>query len=394
MAALENILSARLLGCQLTGSTGSANIVNLVRTISVRESICSPYITAELIALDNDNQIPKLGLEGGSQCMFKFDAPGNSKFYQLDMYILDIKGTDSPENIGLKIYTISLVSSEYFTDQRNTVSRPSDLGMTGCVMAQSIWSEVGGQLLIQPIQDMPLRDGQQPFHVDHVKPLTAIGQIRDIQVYPDKTGNVLLYRNIVGLHHVPLYFIYMTCSPHEVFIQRETWGINFLHMFGADMADHSIVALKEHSRATMLDKHAFKTQTKRALDQFAGKFSMDMFKGIAMGAGQNFAATNSDRTSAAIDFTNNMDRARIFASCMKAQPQYTVTVPLRTGINMVAGVGCQLDFMPTKDKPNSPHPASGLYLTTDLIHEVHHDLRNVQGTTVLQVLRANGDCLM
>jgi hypothetical protein len=394
VATRENVTAAELPTVMLQGSTGGGNITNMVQTVTIRESICSSYITGDVVALDNQNVISNFGLTGGSPCMISFTAPstmGGGGSYSIDMYVVDIKAESSPENMELKIYTISLCSSEYFTDRATLTSKSSDQGQTGCMLAQQIWGECGFKTaLLQPTQDAPLRDGNQPFHVDLAKPFTAIGQIRDIQFYPGfPTGNVLLFRNYRGVNHVPLQYIYQTASPTLTFIQRHTWGIRWDHMFGAENSWLAMIDVKQYTRAQMWDPTMFKTQTKRMFDHSAGKLGGNLFQGL-LGAGQNMAASNSDRTSAAIDFSNMIDKARYYAVCTKAQPQYLVRVPIQSGINITAGVGVGLDLLPISASGSNPN--SGTFLVTDLVHEIHRDLRNVKGTTVLQCLKKTGAC--
>lgn len=382
MATIENVTAARLLVCNLKG-----DIRYLTRTVTIRESICSPYLTGELLVLDNQNVIIDREVRGGDRVDISFDAPDGKK-YTVDMYVLDIKGVSSPENMMLKIYTISVVSSEYFTDYGHITSQTTPTGMTGVDLVKKIWGEEEFKTpLVQPATDAPLRDGNQPFHVDFVRPLTAIGQIRDIQVYPSfPTGNVLLYRDNKAVNHVPLQYIYETCRPMEEYIQRETWGIMQSHLFGGDRSFHTMMQAAEHTRATMLDPRFYENQGKRGYDAVMGKLGLDKLVGD-LGAGLNMTQTNSDRTSAGIDFTGIMDKARWYALYLKSLPQYLVKVPLRTGLNSTAGKGCRLEFTPMHTKPNSPNPATGTYLVTDLIHEVHNDLRVVNGTTTLQCLQ-------
>lgn len=396
MASFENVTAAKLRFCILTGKNGSENVINLVRTLTIRESICVSYLTGQLLLLDNDNVIDSLALEGGSLCSVSFKAP-TSKSYAVYMYVLNIAAESAPENKELKYYTIDLVSSEYFTDRGNLTSKSTDVGQTGVSLAQQIWKECKFDVpLVQPVADAPLRANNQPFHIDLAKPFTAIGQIRDIQMYPSyPTGNVLLYRDYKAQNHVPLQYIYETCPALESFEQRETWGVRLEHIFGGDNSDHAIIDVWEQSRASMLNKDAFKKQTKRAYNAVSGKLGLDIFTGL-LGAGQNMTATNSDRTPPETDFTKVMDPARYYAACLKSQPQYLVKVPLQTGINITAGKGCELELLPSRSTGSSVkrHPDSGLFLVTDLIHEVHNDLRTVLGTTTFNALKAGGDCLL
>ena len=398
MASIENVCSARLISCTIEG----VGLVNrLVRTITIKESVCCPYLTGEILLLDNDNVINNENLRGGNIVHINFDGADRSgPAYKIDMRILHFTAVSSPENFNLKIYTISLVSSEYFTDRGKTVSADTSQYMNGVQLIQNIWGACGFEFQLEPvIPDESMQDGNQPFYIAQDKPLTAIGKIRDIQVYPDRTGNVLLFHQraivdgkISGIHHVvlgPLAVIYPTSVSTQTFYQRETWGIKWQHMFGADGADAAIISLNQQSRTIMLDLKEFAPNADVATDQNAGKLSVNQIgQGILQGPNPSHMFTNSDRVEAAHDPAQLMANARRYASCMKSEPpKYLVRVPLKTGLNITAGGACFLDMQPTHQNPNARNPFTGAYFITDLIHECHNDLREVSGTTTFNAIK-------
>ena len=306
-----------------------------------------------------------------------------------------------------------MVSSEYFTDRGQTVSINSVVGVTGCQLVQAIWTNCFFKWgLEQPVEDSSFQDGNQPYTCTMTKPFSAIGQIRDIQVYPvDYAGNVMLFHNRTdtGIHqvvHAPLSVIYTGMSSRWTFYQRETWGIDWRHMFGWDNADSAIISINDQSRSIMLDpkEYSVNKQITVSTDMHAGKHAAhDIFPDIAQGAGINNPPSSSDRVDPEHDPYNIIARARWYAHCMKAVPKkYLVRVPLKTGLNITVGQGCTLKLQPTRSKvsqSNRPlpegsnliHPHSGDYFITDLIHEIHNDLREVNGTTTFNCLKG-GKC--
>jgi hypothetical protein len=199
---------------------------------------------------------------------------------------------------------------------------------------------------------------------------------------------VLLYRDREMVHHVPLQAIYETCTAAEYFIQKETWGTDFKHMFIGGESMHAIIDAKDVSRAVMLDHKELKPENQghRSYDIKKGKMGINVFQGIRKGTSPVIPITDSQKTSASIDFTTMINNAIWYAHYTKSRPQYLVRVPLNTGINITVGEGCDLTFTPPHTKPNSSNAADGLYLITDLIHEVHNDLREVLGTTTINAL--------
>jgi hypothetical protein len=399
MASIDNVTAARLISCNIQGVKPSDDVTRLVRTITIKESVCSPYLTGEILLLDNDNVINVSDVPGGTRIDLTFDGAGKGSgpSYHIDMYILHITATPSPENFNLQIYTISMVSSEYFTDRGQTVTIGSQPFENGCALIKKIWTECGFKWpLDQILQDLPFQTGNQPYTCTMAKPFTAIGQIRNIQVYPLMDGNVMFFHNRSGggsVHqvvHGPLHQIYHAAVSNQTFIQKETWGIDYKHLFGGDKSYHSIIALNQQSRDVMLDpdEYSADTQITVSTDQHAGKQAANkILSGIAQGHGINIPHSNSDRVESSQDPYNIIARARAFAHCMKAvPPKYLVRVPLKTGLNITVGEGCTLDLQPTHANPNSKNPHSGDYFITDLVHEVHNDLREVNGTTTFNAL--------
>jgi hypothetical protein len=392
MASVENVTAARINTCVLKDT----DILAITQTVTIHESICTPYLTGELIVLDNQNIIIDLKIKGGELCNIGFDAPLGKRSYDVDTYVLDVKSSSAEDNMMLKIYTISVVTSEYFTDRGTlTPGNLTSVGMTGVALAQQIWSEAGFKTrLIPPVTDNPLQDGENSLTITHQKPFTAVGQIRDIQVYPQyPTGNVLLYRNHKAVIHVPLQHIYETCSATEKFIQKETWGSDWRDMFVNDDSIRVIMDVKNVSRDIMLDPDEFKPtdQKQRAFDIKKGKMAVNIFQGLMKGSGVNIPSTDSQKTSPSIDFTSIIEKTRWYAHCLKSRPQYLVKIPLNSGINITVGEGCELTFTPLHSSPNQLNKANGLYLITDLVHEVHRDLRKVLGTTTINALSAKSE---
>ena len=336
---------------------------------------------------------------GGDLVTIAFDAKtpigdsSNLTYYQ-NMYVMEIKGESAPDNMMMITYNISLVTIEFFNDRGHVVTVPSTKQQTGVSLVRDIWNTYFPETpLSQPTEDAPLQDGDQPFHVDLVKPFTAIGQIRDIQYYPQyPTGNVMFFRDRTAQVHAPLQYLYTTPTQQEFFIQKQTWGINYTHLFGGEDSFHAIIDIKSFSRSIMLDPDTYapSLQKVRAFDHRAGKLGYNIFFNLLQGAGQNHALTNSNRTSAPIDFTNQIDKARWYAICLKSQPQVLCKVPLNTGINITVGKGAYLELLP--DWEGRTSDASGLYFVTDLVHEIYRASRNVLGTTTFQGLLYGANC--
>ena len=393
MSAIQNVTVGRLNFCTLKGEL----IDNLIRTVMIRESICTPYITAEIQVMDNDNVINNLQLQGGDPCIVSFESPhpmAQDTQYTAYLKVGDINAGKAKDNIHLKIYTISLLGGEHFVDRGKTITETSNKQENGVTISQRIWAAVGMPSLAlntEGQEDNAMQTQNQAFHVDMVSPLTAIGQIRDDMVYPQwPTGNVLLFasHDSVSDRHdvklVPLQYLYETRTKKETFIQKETWGEKTVHIFGGDDSYRSIMHIVESSRRSMLNPRDFQEHI-RTNDITQGHPSRTaIFHRIAQEGLSKFLHTYRDRKEPETSFASIADRARFYALLLKSFPQYVVEVPFIRGLNITVGDSVFLDLLPSRGLTN---PATGNYLVTDLVHELNHDLRRVTGRTILHCLK-------
>ena len=405
MSAIQNVAVGRIIDITLTTIKDSYNIKPITRTLMVRESICTPFITAELMVLDNDNWLTgEIAPQGGDYVIASFESPhpySSDVTYNMEAQIVDIKATKAKDNLDMKVYTISLIGNEHMVDKGRTVpataTQPQE---TGVQWINKIWYESGFKLLLDTwgAEDAPQQTGDQPSHVDMLSPLTAIGQIRDKQYYPQyPTGNVLFFVNrmILGgtgsVHKenlVPMQKLYEEQTGSYTFSQKQTYGANSHHMFGGDGSDSAIMQIYESTRRAMLDPKEFVGQYVRTDDIHKGRAGTRNSKwfGAILPGMPTLTRTDSNRVKPESSPAALADNTRLFAIQMKALPQYVVEIPFMHGLNITAGDSVKLNVLP-------PHPETGYsrhsgdYLVTDLMHEVHNDLRNITGRTVLHCLK-------
>jgi hypothetical protein len=397
MSAIENVAIGRLKDINLKGY----DIKPITRTLMVRESICTPFITAELMVLDNDNWLTgEIAPNGGDYVNASFDSPhpySSGTVYNMETQIVDIKATKAKDNLDMKVYTISLIGNEHMVDKGQTLSsQTSSPQENGVEMIQNIWnqSEFKKILYTWGEEDNPQQTGNQPSHVDMVSPLTGIGQIRDKMYYSKyPTGNVLFYVSNYGGTHienlVPLQKLYEEQTPTWTFTQKQTWGSHWGDMFGGGGSDSAIMQIYESNKRIMLDPKEFRSQYVRTDDINKGRPGTrnHLWFGPMLPGFPTLTRTDSDRVEPESSPAALADSARLYAMQMKSLPQYVVEIPYIHGLNITVGDSVELNVLP-------PHPIgsgfsrhSGDYLVTDLVHEVHNDLRNITGRTVLHCLK-------
>ena len=228
--------------------------------IRVFESMCKPYITCQILIVDNNNIINGLNLEGGDQITFAFDGvvdspspvgfrrinqtastggitssqPAGVDVYSQTQYVLSIEGEQSTENLRTTIYTIYTAGISYFKNQGSTVQR-SALNMTGTALACQIHNEYvkDGGLSCHSSSGMIAKDSGGGYQVDKKRPFKAINDILDSSVASGySTGSWVYFRDRRGHVIAPLEHLFSTMSAQERFWQRATWGAVFEHTLG------------------------------------------------------------------------------------------------------------------------------------------------------------------
>ena len=413
MASTREVPSGRLLTMTIKGH----NLIGLTRKVSIRESICTSYLSGEIVILDHNNFIVGLGIIGLDPVKIVFDAPivgdRDEAAYECDMYVLSVNAEASPENLRSIIYNIAIVGGEYFTDRGNIVTESTNPGTTGVALSHKIWGKCGfPSSLITPVSDSPLQDGDQPFHVDMAHPFTAIAQIRDAMNFPAyPEGNVLLYRDRYVENLVPLKYLFDILPIQQVFQQTATAGTDWRDMFNMN---HIIIEAKLQTRGSgttgmgggggAQDVAATASQGIKKFDAIAGKLINNMVFGKAiagvvfpfskygLGGSPNLAGMNSNNRPQETDFTAKIPKERAYAAMVKAGPQYNIRVPLRTGIKCTVGKGATFNLLPSGGEQWEANQEMMKILPmdmliTDLVHDVFNDMKLIRGTTTMQCMR-------
>ena len=415
MATVDEIASGRIISIDIRGQ----DVLAITRKISIRESICQSYLSGEVTIFDHNQFINAMQLVGLDPVNIVFDAPDpvqTSEPYVAEMYILSIAAQATPTNIKSTIFTISVVSGEYFTDRGNIITESTSPGITGVDLSQKIWNACAFPVsLITPVTDTPLQEGSSAFHIDMQHPFTAIAQIRDSMNFPQyPSGNVLLFRDRWDENLVPLEHLFATAPVQEYFEQRSTWGKSLKDMF--EMSN-MVIEAKSQSRGSGTtglggggqgtDVTATGMQGIKKFDVFKGKLENNMvfpmvasalgglssvaqtFSAYGLGGAPNFQSINTNNREQATDFTAKTIEERAYASMVKAGPQYNIVVPLKTGINCTVGKKAAFNLLPDGGDQwrigEIGKPPEEM-LITDLIHDVYQDKKILRGVTTLQVM--------
>lgn len=401
----------------------NVDLTEYVQSLKVYETVCKPYLTAQIVLIDNKNVVENLGLVGGEQCDITFFSPPNNKKYSCKLHILNMKGRENPNNIRSQIYTIDLIGKIFFQDRATLVQTPSQ-NETGTTTIKRIFSNyLKGDNLTVLAESIGFLGDKEAHTINNKKPLTAIQDImKKITFGKYKTGSMLLFRDATSVKLAPLEYLIERAPSNRAnpkpFVQKETWGMQFSpeDEYFAIIAAHAEAGRQQGGRSGANDVAGVKHQGQVVFDLFngglakykplaqmisAGSFGsseaisnlMNLAKLAPNGLGGvvNHSLTNSYRAARPTAPDTKTMGERLYSANARSGPQLVIKVPLQTGINVTVGQGIDVRLIPPVGDVNAfnifNYNMNGIWLVTDLCHEVHNDTKMMNGVTVLQCVK-------
>lgn len=378
--------------------------------LRVYETISKPYITAQLLIIDNANLIENMQLVGGEQCEFAFD--GGGKVYEQKLNLLAVKGEKSNQSLRSVMYTIDLIGDEWFKDQ-GTMIQKSFKGVPGTAAIKTIHSEAFGTAL-KVLQGSLGPISLQSYIVNSKNPITAIQDIRKRLTYANASGLTMYFRDANGHVLSPLETLFSQLQAQDYFLQKATWGADWFDILRTQNAIIAAIAEVDGNKngrggahdiasAAKQSKTVFDSKKKSVIEEVLGKsvtpgklsgtskaIASNILKGFMgkLGGKANFWALDSAHVSKETDQSVKSEKEQLYNALVKNGPVITVKVPIQSGINCTVGQGVFLDLLPHVGDLNSgTSSVKGMYLVKDLMHELFLDNRLVQATTTMACCR-------
>ncbi len=424
-----NPTKVRLLRCHVKG----VDLKLHVNCIRVFEDMCKPYITAQIMIMDNNNIINGLKLEGGDPVSFAIDShENNGDVYEQQQYILSIDGEESTDNLRTITYTIYTAGLSYFKDKANLVQM-SAVNVTGSSLAARIHNEYvsDGGLSVHSSSGMIAKDDIGGYHINNKHPFKAIGDVLDRSVGSGtKTGSWMYFRDRFKHVICPLETIFGQMGSQKTFWQLQ-FGTVFEHTLqGADpRAQHdkpsntAIIAAKTvvkelpnvsggrggggniasaaKGAMNMFDVADGKSPLQSSASAGSGgniggssalgsvsRFATGKFGGI-----QNVLQNDCRRNPLSVNQGINAVAENSFQASVKDATHYLVKVPFQSGISVTIGKGATAHLTPPfGDVPGGTISGSplqrvgGQMLAARVMHECYFDQRLVQGTTTMELV--------
>ena len=407
----------KIRSCTIEG----VNITQYVQNIKVYESMCTPYIKADLTIIDNNGIIVGIadgspGSLAGAEIKFAFDA--GEVPYEQTQYILTVDGQPSEQNKRIQVYNIGTIGISYVKD-RATLVQSTVQGQTAIQKAMAVHTEYvedQGIGITSDSQGMVGTD-KQSYHISNVKPFKAIEDLLKRAVYPQWAPPTVYFRN-ADMHIMgPLEQIFATAAPNYDFIEAATWASDYRNMFGDssnaprtsqgahDMIMAATVIVKEDdlkkSRTNLHNIASSAFQAHRVFDSATHGRPMNLpavpsgigsllsaLSGIGSnmeGGSQNIHILDSLRQSPSTDPVMQRPREQEFLARVQDADKYLVKVPIKNGLKLTVGQGVNARILaPAGDQIQHAKLVGGLMLCADVMHDVYFDIRTVMGTTTFR----------
>ena len=389
------------------------DIVRHVKVARVFETLCKPYLTGQIELIDTNNFIENMGLVGGETVSFAINTTRSRR--DVELQILSFQGQQSTHNKRAMHYTFELIGSEYFGDRANIVQQAFS-GTTATDACSSIYSTYLGSSLDVMVPSSGIIGKDNSYIVKGAKPFKAVSDLKKIMTFGSyKTGNVLNWRDRDGSHLAPLEYLFQTLSAQDTFYERGTWGASIQDLARVENAVIAASALvnPESGRAGLKGISSTQMAERKVLDFLTNKSIFDtMASGMMSGAGVGMGIGNflgsivgsvagghggehnyyiSDSSRIPNANVRQTDTEKAYGAQVSGGPQYTIQVPIQSGLRLVVGKGLDARLLPPVGDQTSPFTAEsqtgGLMLVVDAMHEAHLDDTQMAGTSTFRCAR-------
>lgn len=411
-----NLNKAALLALTIKGDP---NYITLAHTLKIYESMCKPYITAELTLLNNDGNINPLQLQIGDPVYFVLvDQLGQQ--YELETFLTMIPQEITSEGIRQEMVTLVSATIAYFRD-RASRAQSSHMNVPVTTAVADIHAQfIQTPLLIEPSSGMIAKDTSGGAGAQMEKPFTIIKQLLNRAVYPAYPEAAVVYFEQHPFQSTPVHraaplSLFMDGGVGAVWKQKDTWGTNYMHMFGAEESENAILASKLYKKedeavgGSAGNIIASAAQAQTTLDQYArnpNKRDISAIYKANPRLAQQFASKyggqlllnmfDQARTDPSSDPSIKTTAQNAFVAEVKARTNYLVKVGLQAGIRQTVGNCVELELMGgpgpiLADAGGGRRDVSGTlvigkFVIADLMHEAYFDNRVVQGTTTIRAV--------
>jgi hypothetical protein len=397
---------------QLRNATiAGRNVYAHVQNIKVYESMCTPYIKADITIVDNAGLIADIsesvgGLAGQPVTFAFYD--GQNYYERKEQVVFTVDASPSEENKRVQIYNIGTIGVSYVDDRKSFVQKSlrDETAVNGASKIHRTYlnSDRVGLSVISSSRGALAKDTIGGYEVSNLKPFKAIEDILKRASYASASNPTVYYRDANQFVIGSLEDIFRTSFPQTVVQERSTWGASIHDMF--ERAHYGVIAAgvivdqedvnKARSRlhnvaaAAYQNLNIFDAANNSIIqDKKATATSLASYVAASaankIGGSLNVHQLNSLRNEPSQDPTYKRQQENEFLSKVKDATKYLVKIPIRAGLQCTVGKGIQADLLAPGDGLTRPSKkVGGHMLIADIMHDCYFDKRTAMATSTFR----------
>ena len=380
----------------VTVSVNGFDCKSIVHNIKVYETICKPYITAELTFNNNKGQLNYTQLQSGISPVGFQILTGSGDTYSFSGIYTKAPDEFAAQNVGEGLVTIHAITTEYWNDKKNLVQKAAGR-MTGTQAVRQIHNEYVNTTQIDILEEsmgMMSMDSEGGYNVTNKSPFTAIREIGSRLVYGGSpASSTVHFRNRDSTVFGPAQALVRRLAPTVTVEQKETigeLGSNIFAEQGSKGAD-SILASKIYKKEDAGDAIAAVaaaggTAAVSKYDQYA-RFAQIGSTGSATNRGITSSAIwNAARNTEATDPSSKTVAEFQYKAAWAQAKNYLIKISVDSGFKPRVTVGNGIEAKMMAPLVQYTTTISGLFLMADLMHDCYFDNREIMGTTTIRIV--------
>jgi hypothetical protein len=371
-------------------------LFEFINSAEIYEDIDKPYLQVIFHIIDNQNMIEPMNLSGGEPITFIALSDGGPSYKLTDLQVYLVDGQRQSKQLRAQYIKITALGSQYFNDQKNIVQQ-SFTKIIGTDIIKSVHNQyIGGSLnILTPSSGLWAINNS--IDVSGSKPFEAIDYYGKYMVWGSIiTGNPKYFHDNKGVNHAPLEYLMQNLSSQADFIQKATWGSSWQDIFTSQNAIIDLTTLvdlqgsggstnaKKSSQFAIQSLHVFDVHSHKTIfNTPARPLFPTNFGSSKYGGQQNTYFVDTEKFPPGTFY--QADKSSAYNALVESAVECIVKVPCQTGFNCTVGKGYTISIIPPMGDQNTVADSqfNGLYLATQILHELHFYDHPLAGTTTI-----------
>ena len=394
-------------------SIAGVNVYAHVQNIKVYESMCTPYIKADITIVDNAGIIAQIsedtgGLPGKPVTFAFFD--GETYYERKEQIVFTVDASPSEENKRVQIYNIGTIGISY-VDDRQTMVQKTFKNQQATQAAANVHrtylpSDRVGLTVISSSLGPIAKDTIGSFPMSNVKPFKAIEDLLKRASYASAANPTVYFRDANQFVMGSLEDVFQQAKGliQTRVVERATWGANISDMF--ERAHYGVIAAGvivdegdiNKARTQLHSKAAAAKQNLNIFDIANNAILLDKpgqlvasLAGVVpnlssnkLGGLPNIHTLNSLRNEPSQDPVMKRQKEQEFLAAVADATKYLIKIPIRAGLKCTVGKGINAQLLAPGGITTNSRVIGGDMLIADIMHDCYFDKRTAMATSTFR----------